>query len=213
MKKTPEVELQHPFLRGVVMPFLRLVTIPLMFLLGPLRVSGRRNVPRKGGALILANHLADIDPPILQAACPRPVYFMAKSELFEMRVVGWLIRQFKAFPVKRGEADRDAIKKAAAYIQAGELVCVFPEGQLSETGELQPLKPGVALIVRMAGAPVLCCGLQGTNRMLPYGQTIPRPALRKVTAKWGEPRTFEKDAKAEEILAWAEAELRRLTDQ
>ncbi len=205
------LERQHPLFTALALPVARVFAWLLFTLLGPTRVYGRRQVPRHGGLLILANHRADVDPILVQMACPRPVYFMAKSELFAMPILGRAIRAFRAFPVKRGEPDRQAIKKAVALLRAGETVCVFPEGELSETGEMLPLKPGVALMVRMAEASVICLGLRNTARMLPYGKLIPRPAFRWVTARWGEPRRFEAHASAEEVLGWADGELRRLS--
>lgn len=184
-----------------------------MFFLGPVRVVGRYRVPKTGGLLILSNHLADVDPVVLWYASRRPIHFMAKSELFEMRILGRLIRVFKAFPVKRGEPDRQAIKHAIRLLKAGECVAVFPEGQLSEDGRLQPILPGVGLIAKLAGVPILCSGLRGTQRMMPYGTTIPRPAFGGVTVNWGEVREFPKDAEIEEITAWTESQLRMLTDQ
>jgi 1-acyl-sn-glycerol-3-phosphate acyltransferase len=135
---------------------------------------------------------------------------MAKSELFEMPVIGWLLQKFKAFGIKRGEPDRQALKYSAALLKAGEAVGIFPEGQLSENGELQELKAGIALIMRLAGTPVICCGLAGTQRMMPYGKVIPRPAFHTVEVTWGEPRTFDKDATTEDILAWATGQLQSL---
>lgn len=205
------VNRQHPFFTAVMLPLAEFLSWILFTALGPTRIFGRRKVPKSGGVLILANHRADVDPILVQIACPRPVYFMAKSELFEMPILGRVIRGFRAFPVKRGEPDRDAIKRAVALLQAGECVCVFPEGELSETGEMLPLKPGVALIVRMAQVPVICLGLRNTNRILPYGAVVPRPALRWVEARWGETRSFDAHVKSEEFLAWADAELRRLS--
>lgn len=202
-----EVRLQHPFFTRVAIPVLRLIAHVLFFFLGPFRTVGRYRVPRSGGLLILANHLADVDPVAVQLACPREIYFMAKSELFEMKGLAQVIRWFRAFPVKRGEPDRDSIKLAVAYIQAGKAVCVFPEGELSQDGELQELKAGVALIARMAACPIICCRLDGTNRMMPYGKVIPRPAFGWVTATWGEVREFEKGAKADEVMGWAAGQL------
>lgn len=181
-----------------------------MFLLGPFRRIGAYRVPRTGGLLILSNHLADVDPIAVYLACPRPIHFMGKSELFEMKVVGSILRAFRAFPVNRGQPDRAALKHAIELLKAGEVVCVFPEGQLSETGELQELKPGIALLARSSGATVLCLGLRGTNRVLPYGSLVPRPALGWVTATWGETRSFGKESTTEDVLAWAEGELRSL---
>ena len=208
-----KVDLQDPLFTRFGLPFWKFVAAVLLFLLGPVVVRGKYRVPRKGGLLILSNHLADVDPAIIQVACPRPVYFMAKSELFEMRFVGRFIRWFRAFPVKRGEPDRESLRKAIDLSKAGQAVCVFPEGELSESAELQPLKAGVALIARMAGVDVICVGIRGSNRILPYGSLIPRPAFRMVNVEWGEPRHFGKETSAEDFLAWADAQLRLLTAQ
>jgi 1-acyl-sn-glycerol-3-phosphate acyltransferase len=193
-------------------PLLRVGCWLFLTLLGPFRTRGRYRVPKTGGLLILANHLSDVDPIAVQAACSRPIYFMAKSELFEMKVLGSILRCFKAFPVKRGEPDRDALKRAANLLKSGACVCIFPEGQLSESGDLQTLKPGVALIVRMSNAPVICLGLKHTNRIMPYGKFVPRPALRWVEACWGEVRHFSKNAETEEIMGWTDGQLRAFVE-
>jgi 1-acyl-sn-glycerol-3-phosphate acyltransferase len=179
--------------------------------MGPIRVEGAENVPRQGGLLILSNHRADVDPVLVQYACPRPLHYMAKQELFEMGMLGPLIRRYGAFPVSRGEPDRQAIRQAAGLLNAGEAVVVFPEGQLTQTGDLQELKAGIALILRLAPeVPVICIGLQNSQYMLPYGQLIPRPAFRRLTLMWGKPRVFSTDASHAAVLGWTECELRRL---
>lgn len=180
-------------------------------LMGPLRQRNRRAIPRHGGFLLVANHRSDIDPILLQWACPRRIYFMAKSELFPVPILGHLMRAFGAFPVKRGEPDRASLRYAASLTEMGEVVGIFPEGELSEDGEMLPLKPGVALLIRMAKVPVVCVGLRRTEKIMPYGLSIPRPAFGWVTAEFGEPRQFEPKATTEEIMAWLESELRRLT--
>ncbi len=202
----------HPWaLTHILMPLLRaLVWLPLQ-LLGPMKVRGAYRVPSQGGVLILGNHIADLDPPVVQYGCKRPLHFMAKSELFAIPVVGSMLRLWKAFPVKRGEPDRVALRRAADLLKAGEAVSIFPEGQLSEDGELQPLKPGIALIIRMAQCPVICCGIKGTNLILPYGKVLPRPAFKTVELIWGEPHTFAQNATTEEIMIWVEGQLRLLT--
>jgi 1-acyl-sn-glycerol-3-phosphate acyltransferase len=136
---------------------------------------------------------------------------MAKSELFEMPILGKMIRWFDAFPVKRGEPDRAAMRHAIELLRLGECVCVFPEGQLSETGELQELKPGISLLVRQSGATAICCGLSNTNRIMPYGRMTPRISGHVTPVNWGEPKVFERSSGNEEILAWATEELQRLT--
>lgn len=178
-------------------------------LLGPTYSKHRWRVPRKGGVLILSNHQADVDPILVQITCRRPLHYISKSELF-VGFLGRLIRKFGAFPVKRGEPDRAAIKHSVELLKMGEALLVFPEGELSMSGDLLPLKAGIALMVRMSGVPVQCVGIRNTRRIMPYGTTIPRPALRFVSATWGEPKTFDRRAETEEIMAWVDAELCRL---
>jgi len=206
-------DLQSPFFNRIALPIIRFSVGLLFLLIGPLRVTGKYRVPKTGGVLILSNHLADLDPPVVHICCPRTIYFMSKSELSEMPVLGRILRWFRTFSVKRGEPDRNAIRVAVAYLKAGQAVGVFPEGELSETGELLPLKSGMALIARMAEVPVICCGLKGTNKMLPYGRLLPKPAFGGVTVNWGEARRFDRHASADEIMAWAEGQFRELTDQ
>ena len=208
-----EVDLPKPHGHWLL-PFLRYFdAYPILTILGPYRISGSRRVPRKGGLIILCNHLADCDPIALQAACPRGIQYMSKSELWEMKVVGPILKWWGCFAVKRGEPDRGALRIAAELAKSGAAVGIFPEGQLSEDGKLQELKPGAALIIRMAGVPVICCGLRNTNRILPYGKMVPRPSFAWVTANWGEVREFGKDDSTDDIIAWAEAEFRRLVPE
>jgi 1-acyl-sn-glycerol-3-phosphate acyltransferase len=208
-----EVESHSRFFLRVGFPVCRALAAVVLTLLGPYRTTGKYRVPKQGGLLILSNHISDIDPVLVQVACPRDIYFMAKSELFGVPVLGGFLRWFCAFPVKRGEPDRAALKLAVEHLKSGHTVCVFPEGELSESGELQQLKAGVALIARMSGAMTICVGLRNTNRVTPYGTLIPRPAFRMLEARWGEPRSFDRHVEPEEFLGWAEGQLRELTDQ
>jgi len=197
----------------LVFPLARLISWLIVGLCGRPKVIGAYRVPRKGPILVLANHRADVDPMAVQLACARNLHFMAKSELFDIKVLGTLMRWGGTFPVKRGEPDRGALRHAAELLKIGEAVCVFPEGQLTETGLVQPPKAGIALIIRMAQCPVICLGIQNTDKIMPYGALIPRPTLHRVIATWGEPRTFPKETPAEEILGWIEGQLRELTDE
>lgn len=203
-------EPRPPRSQRLAYPFIRAFALTLLALLGPFRVQRKRNLPA-GGVLVVANHISDLDPIAVQGASRRHVFFMAKEELFTMKFVGWVLRWWRAFPVKRGEPDRAALKHAIALLKSGACVCVFPEGRLSPTGELQEILPGAALLARQEGVRVIACGLKRTNRVLPYGKLVPRPALGWVTARWGEPTQFDKQATTEEIVAWIESELKRLT--
>ena len=192
---------------------MRVIAVPLFWILGPVRAIGKYRVPREGGVLILANHLADVDPIVTQIASPRRIFFMAKHELFDMKVLGPFMRWYGAFPIRRGEPDRQALKHAIALLKEGHAVCLYPEGELSESGDLLRILPGAALIIRQSGVPVICLGIKHTNLIMPYGKFIPRPCFRTVPARWGEPHTFDRKASTEEIVGWIEGQLRELTDQ
>lgn len=196
--------------RWTLYPLGKLLLSIFLGVLGPLRVYGRKNVPRRGGLLVLANHISDADPPTMFLAVPRPVWFMAKSELFEIKIIKYVIRWYRSFPIERGTPDRGAIRKTVGLLQSGECVVMFPEGECSEDGLPLPLLPGAALIVRTSGAPVVCAGIRGTSKILPYGKVFPRPAFGGVSVTFGKPRHFEKGATQEEILDWIEQELARL---
>lgn len=197
--------------RYFVMPFFKNVCRVLFWILGPITARGAYRVPKTGPILILSNHLADVDPIVIQVGCHRAVHFMAKSELFEMKILGTLIRWFQAFPVKRGEPDRASMRHAIDLLKMGEAVSVFPEGQLSEDGELQELKAGIALIIRQAACPVICCGIRNSNKVMPYGTTRPRISGSRIYLEWGEVRDFTKESSTEEIMEWVTAELKELT--
>jgi 1-acyl-sn-glycerol-3-phosphate acyltransferase len=185
----------------------------LFWILGPIKSRGSYRVPKSGPVLILSNHISDVDPIVVQVACPRPVHFMAKSELFEMKLLGKMIRWYQAFPVKRGEPDRASMRHAIELLKMGEAVTIFPEGQLSEDGELQELKAGVALIVRQAATQVICCGVRNSNKVMPYGRVVPRLSWSRVYVEWGEVKQFTKESTSEEIIDWATGQLKMLTQE
>lgn len=166
------------------------VLIHLVYLVcGGIRFEGRQHVPKKGGVLITPNHISDADPPTIGVALPRACYFMAKSELFT-GLLGKVIRWLHGFPVKRYTADRTALRYAEERLKEGEAVVIFPEGKLSEDGNLQPVLPGVLLVAQHANVPIVPTIIEGTDRLMPYGKLTPRPAGRHIIVRFGPPVTF-----------------------
>lgn len=139
-----------------------------------LEVSGTENIPKTSGAIIAANHISLLDPPVLGAALPRPVHFMAKKELFANPLFAWVIEKLNAFPVQRGTADRVAIRKALLLLEQQALVGIFPEGTRSKSGALGNPEPGVALIAAKAGAPIIPVAIAGTNGIGRSGLRLPQ---------------------------------------
>lgn len=149
-------------------------------------VRGRENVPVNGGMIMAANHLSNWDPPMAGTYMPRPVAYMAKEELFRPAVAGAVIRSLYAFPVKRGAADRSAIKTALSILKQGLCLGVFPEGTRSRDGRLGKAESGVALLAAMGRVPVVPTAIIGTNRIFHNGGLLPR-----IKIIFGEPLYFE----------------------
>ncbi|MDI3339116.1 MAG: lysophospholipid acyltransferase family protein [Sphaerobacter sp.] len=143
----------------------RVIVIPLLRLLLGMRIEGLEHVPPRGGALVVANHLHNADPILLVAAFPRPVFFMAKKEVWKVPVARFFAELAGAFPVDRGTADRRALRQAERELADGWLVGVFPEGTRSTTGGLKDVYPGVALIALRSGAPIIPTAIWGTESL------------------------------------------------
>lgn len=149
------------------------------------RVEGAERVPREGGVLLVANHASYLDPPLLGSAAPRPVHFMAKADLFKIPVLSWVLPKVKAFPVRRGAADRNAVRTAIDLLRQGEVVGIFPEGTRTRTGELLPPQRGAGLIALKAEVPVVPVALIGTFRPFRIVRGIPR--MNRFVVRFGEP--------------------------
>lgn len=127
-------------------------------------VRGRENVPARGPLLVIANHFSWLDPPLVGTVLPRKVNFMAKRELFHSRLAAWVLRRLGAFPVRRGQPDRWALRHALSLLNQGQVVGLFPEGTRSR-GPLRPFEPGAALLAVKSGAPVLPVAIAGPYRL------------------------------------------------
>lgn len=118
------------------------------------RISGLENIPKEGPGIIACNHLSLWDPVIVGCAVPREIIFLAKEELYGIPVVGRIFRSLLTIPVKRGQGDIGAIRKALAALKEGKLLGVFPEGTRSKTGDIQEAMAGVILIMEKSKTPI-----------------------------------------------------------
>jgi 1-acyl-sn-glycerol-3-phosphate acyltransferase len=159
----------------------------LMRVLGRIQSSGEANVPPTGGVLFCPNHISDADPPAVFVTTPRRVWFVGKSELFEIPVLGWLFAHFQGFPIKRDSADRAALRRIEALLKSGQPVVLFPEGRLSENGLLQRVQPGAALLALRTGVPIVPVGIRNTTGVVPYGALRPRYSPHRVHVSYGQP--------------------------
>jgi len=127
----------------------------LVGILRGMEKQGSEHIPAHGAVLIAANHVAYFDPPLIGSASPREFYYMAKKELFENSLLGWLIRKYNAFPISRGGFDREGLTKATEVLRGGNALLVFPEGTRSPDGNLREPKLGAAKLALETGAPVV----------------------------------------------------------
>ncbi|HEX6461154.1 MAG TPA: 1-acyl-sn-glycerol-3-phosphate acyltransferase [Thermoleophilaceae bacterium] len=159
---------------------------PLMLIYFRLTRMGRDHVPKEGGVLLAPNHRSFLDPFVIGICVSRPAYFMAKQELFQNRLQAWLLNCLGAFPVRRGEADEEAMQTARMLLERGETVLVFPEGTRIRKGSLGKPKRGVGRLALETGVPVVPIAVIGTENTR-RGWKI-RPA--KVKVRLGRPLTF-----------------------
>jgi len=132
---------------------------PVLWLIFPYKVTGREHIPTKEQnphLILCSNHILAADPVYLLICQPRPIFFMAKIELFKTAVARWFIGScFGAFPVARGEGDTSALDTSLEVVSRGEMLGIFPEGHRSRDGALLRFHSGAALIAAQTGADVL----------------------------------------------------------
>jgi 1-acyl-sn-glycerol-3-phosphate acyltransferase len=145
-----------------------------------LKAYGRQNVPSTGGVLLVANHQSYLDPILVAVQLRRPVSFLAKSELFENRYFGWLIRSLHAFPVRQGEGDVGAVRETIRRVQEGHVLNIYPEGSRTTDGELRPLMAGIALMVKRAEVPIVPVAIEGAFAAWPRQRKIFRASPIKI---------------------------------
>lgn len=147
----------------------------------PYKVIGRDNIPKEGGMILALNHRSNLDVIMGAVACPRQLNYMAKKELFENKLLGWLIGHLNAFPLDRVGNDLKAIKTALTVLKDGKVLGIFPEGTRVRNGEDVSAKAGVSMLALRGKVPVVPGVIVGDYKL-----------FRKVYIIFGEPVSLEK---------------------
>jgi 1-acyl-sn-glycerol-3-phosphate acyltransferase len=159
---------EHALTRGVnplLYWTLRAILVPFFLTYFRMRRIGREHLPRRGPLLLASNHRSFLDPFVIGMLVRRPVYYMAKRELFERRWQAWLLNGLGAFPVDRGAGDADALNTARAILARGDCVVVFPEGTRVRRGPLGRPRRGVGRLALETGVPVAPVAVFGTENV------------------------------------------------
>ncbi len=147
---------------------------------------GREHLPAEGPVIVAANHRSFLDPFVIGTMARRPMYYVAKEELFRKRWMAWILSALGAFPVKRGAGDEDMIETAKAILARGDIVLIFPEGTRTRPGSLGRPKRGVGRLALESGAPVVPIAVIGTEDVRKGWRIRPR----KVRIRAGRPLRF-----------------------
>jgi hypothetical protein len=146
---------------------------------------GLEHLPANGPALLIANHVSFVDALVIAAASRRPIRFVMDHTIFKIPVLNFVFRTSRAIPIASKKEDPARLEQAydevARALDEGELVCIFPEGQITRTGELNPFRPGIERIVARTPVPVVpmaLCGLWGSFFSRKDGSAMRHPFRR-----------------------------------
>jgi glycerol-3-phosphate dehydrogenase (NAD(P)+) len=207
--ETPGVDLggfrERSLNRGVnpvVYWVLRGLLVPFFLLYFRMQRVGREHLPKTGPLLLASNHRSFLDPFVIGTLVRRPVYYMAKRELFEKRWQAWILNALGAFPVDRGAGDGDAMATARAILERGDCVVVFPEGTRMRHRPLGDPRRGVGRLALETGAPVAPIAVIGTDEVRRGWRIRPR----KVRLRVGRPLHYPTVERCSPSLAGAVTE-------
>jgi len=148
------------------------------------RVYGKERIPRQGGVVLALNHFAWIDVPLFGFANPRNTYFVAKAEAHDIPGLGQFIRVFGSFAVRRGESDREAVRRMREVVRQGDVLGVFVEGTRQLSGVPGEVQPGAAMVAIQENVPVVCGAVHGS-------QTWKLGNFAPASVAWSEPLRFD----------------------
>ena len=154
-------------------------------LLWRVRMVGEDRLPKSGGYVLAPSHRSMMDIPFAAAVTTRRLRFMGKQSVFKVPVLGTVFTWLGGFPVQRDGTDRKAVRDSLALLQAGEVLCVYPEGSRQHGPKIQPLQPGAAYLARRAGVPIVPVAINGAEEILRTNKD-PIPRFGRVAIVIGE---------------------------
>ena len=155
-------------------------------LLWRVRMVGEDHLPKSGGYVLAPSHRSMMDIPFAAAVTTRRLRFMGKQSVFKVPVLGTVFTWLGGFPVQRDGTDRKAVRDSLALLEAGEVLCVYPEGSRQHGPKIQPLQPGAAYLALRAGVPIVPVAINGAEEIL-RTKKDPIPRFGRVAIVIGEP--------------------------
>lgn len=158
------------WLRGARLVVLHLVRLPLRVGLGLVcsaRLIGEERIPLRGRLIVAPNHVSFADPVVLQAFFPRHLTYLMTEVYYGLPFLREFFRFWGVVPLREAGWNRQALRRAEGVLAADRAVAIFPEGAVSRNGRIHEARPGIAVLARRAGAPILPVGIAGDERLLP----------------------------------------------
>ena len=180
----------------------RAILQPFFHLYFRMRRSGMEHVPKHGSVILAANHRSFLDPFVIGTLVRRPVYYVAKKELFLHPLGGWLMSRLGAFPIDRGAGDVQAMETARRILERGDCVVIFPEGTRTRPGPLGSPHRGVGRLALQTGAPVVPVAVLGTEAARRGWRVRPH----RVRIRCGRALSFQREDDPSPALAGAVTE-------
>lgn len=162
-----------------------LIVVPIVRAYTRLTINGREHLPKHGAFVLAPTHRSYLDTPFVGTVRWRRMRFMGKHTMWKNRQFGWIFSALGSFPVQRGAADREALKRSLEVLKMGDALVLFPEGERKQGPVVQPLFDGAVYIAIKAGVPIVPIGIGGSERVMPKGAKFVYP--RKVHVEIGPP--------------------------
>ena len=154
---------------------IRLIVIAICRVYLRLRIFDAHKIPKTGTFILAPSHRSTLDIPVAAATTRRRMMYMGKDSMWKIKPIGFFLTALGSFPVTRGSADLEALKRCIAVLERGDPLVLFPEGTRRNGRIIEPLFDGAAFIAYKTGVPIIPVGIAGSEEIWPPGTKLPRP--------------------------------------